>query len=416
MSKPRAEMRDALKSLDAATPLRIPSRIAFKAPEHLDAPVSLSSARSRNGEETGSEVDRVQNSPGPNLTGSKFEPIKMKTEKVESKSERLHADISKFDPVNFEQLGAGFTPIPHSVLRAAGFFEEPIDFMVYLHLFTFSWGFQRETVDMGLTQLERFTGAARNTIRRSLERLINRKWITEIQQEEPGRISRKWKIRNPCPKRDLSPGSKPDPVKNGSGQVLTPRGLGVDPVRGSNSDPYIESSKQRFKETLSIDSPELRAYFDAVKTPRKRESELRAFRELRERYSEGETLSALKHVQTHGVGGRKETCHSPMAFLAKAIESVMTSLRQTASEAESVQAIVAASLRAQEELRGQRDREEAAIAEKIAEFESAFPDLVERSRQRELFAHDSCLSGNRARLVIAAQRWSQVATSMDSKS
>jgi hypothetical protein len=54
-----------------------------------------------------------------------------------------------------------------------------------------------------------------------------------------------------------------------------------------------------------------------------------------------------------------------MAFLAKAIESVMTSLRQTASEAESVQAIVAASLRAQEEIRSQRDREEAALVEKL---------------------------------------------------
>jgi hypothetical protein len=370
MSKFRAEMKEALKNLDAATPLRIPTKLAFEPPSVADAPQGTTSVSSCAKEETGSNLDRVQNSPGQKLTGSNFDPLDSGGEKNCNNSSGLEPSPSETDPVKFEQGRPGFTQVPHAVLRLAGLFEEPIDFMVYLHLFTFSWGYQRETVDMGLTQLERFTGAARNTVRRSLDRLSEKRWIIEVQKQEPGQVSRKWKVRNPAPKDPENTGSKTDRVKHGPGQTLTPRGSNPDPVTGSKMDPYIESSKQSFKETLSPETEELRKYFDSIKAPRKRESELKAFRELRAAHPEADISVAFAHVQSRGVGEKGEPCHSPMAYLAKAIESVIRVVREGCESRrrqreQLLQAENAERLREQElayEERQHQEREEALIA------------------------------------------------------
>ncbi|MEN9723894.1 MAG: hypothetical protein RJB38_1880, partial [Pseudomonadota bacterium] len=276
--------------------------------------------------------------------------------------------------------GAGFTQVPHALLRSLGMFEDPIDFMIYLHLFTYSWGYQRETVDMGLTQLERFTGAARNTIRKSLERLSARKWITEVQKQEPGRISRKWRIRNPSPMPDGPTGSKIDPVRNEPGQPLTPRGSKSHPVTGSKIDPYIESSKQTFKKTLSLQSEKLREYFASIKEPRKRESEAMACRELLGAYPEGDIATALEHVQTRGIGERRGPCHSPMAYLAKAMGDVLDQQRK---ELESKGREASRKLREEQSQREQEQQsalEQRRHEERELAFCAAHPDPNEQER------------------------------------
>jgi len=284
-------------------------------------------------------------------------------------------------------------------------FEDPIDFMVYLHLFTYSWGFKRETVDMGLTQLERFTGASRNTIRKSLERLTARKWITEVQKQEPGRISRKWKVRNPSPKPEGPTGSKSDPVKNEPGQRLTPRGSNSDPVTGSKIDPYKKSSKQSFKETLSLETEELREYFAAIRVPRKRESERAACRELLGAYSEHDVATALRHLQTHGIGEGGTKSHSPMAYLAKAMDSVLATARNEARVSEQRKATVEAAMLAREAEQEQREREDREAAAQLRSFCDAYPDGSEREAAIEELTPGMALLGKQARLALAAQRW-----------
>lgn len=75
---------------------------------------------------------------------------------------------------------------------ASALFHEPGDFMSYLHVLTYSQGFGRDTVSMSQGQLERFNGAVRNTVRKSIERLIAQGWIEYIEEFEASRTSRKF--------------------------------------------------------------------------------------------------------------------------------------------------------------------------------------------------------------------------------
>ena len=79
---------------------------------------------------------------------------------------------------------------------------------------------------MSQAQLERYTGAVRNTARKSIERLTQQGWIECVERYEASRMSRKWKVRaigEPHPTEPSpSTGSNSDPVKNSPGQNLTP--------------------------------------------------------------------------------------------------------------------------------------------------------------------------------------------------
>jgi hypothetical protein len=401
MSNSRAEMKGALKNLNAATPLRIPSSLAFTAPVPANARGGMTELSSPITEERGSKTDPVKSSPGENLTRSISHPLSNAAAETTRDFVDLEAQPSDFDPVSFEQAGTGFTAVPHGLLRAFGLFDEPIDFMIYMHLFTYSWGYNRKTANMGLTQLERYTGASRNTVRQSLRRLIDRKWIKEAQPEEKARITRKWLVRNPVPRSSARAGSKTDPVKNSPGENLTTRGSNSDPVTGSKIDPYIEISKQSFKETLSLRTGELRAYFESIKEPRKRESEWSHCQGLLEIHSESDVVAMLRRVQARGIGDKGEVCHSPMAYLAVAIGSELAKDRAESK----VRSRIEAELRAQEEKALARAQEEREAAERVAAFERAHPDESLRRRVINQLTIGVPFNLESARVAVAAARW-----------
>jgi hypothetical protein len=140
-----------------------------------------------------------------------------------------------------------------------------------LHMFTYSRGYHKDSTGTAVSQLERFTEAGRNTIRRSLKRLIERGWIVEYSGAEPGGMYRGWVVRHP------------DPT--------------AKPHRGSKLAPSKESIKQTLNKTLSLETDELREYFASIKSRKNRESELRKFQGLLEAYSESEIALAFKQVR-----------------------------------------------------------------------------------------------------------------------
>lgn len=74
-------------------------------------------------------------------------------------------------------------------------------------------------------------------------------------------------------------------------------------------------------------------YFADLKPARKRESEWQAFQELRKDYSEADIAGCVDWVNQHGASAG-QPCHSPMAYLAIAMNDVLTQAREkTAIEA-----------------------------------------------------------------------------------
>ncbi|MBU6376107.1 MAG: hypothetical protein KGQ59_08940 [Bdellovibrionales bacterium] len=100
-----------------------------------------------------------------------------------------------------------------------------------------------------------------------------------------------------------------------------------------------------------------------------------------------------------------EACHSPMAYLAKAIDSVLAKVDDQAKISAELEAALDAKIRKQKEDREAKEREDREIAEKIAEFERAHPDEHKRLEEIERLTHGSLLKSPNAKVVIAAQRW-----------
>jgi hypothetical protein len=181
-------------------------------------------------------------------------------------------------------------------------------------------------------------------------------------------------------------------------------------------DPFIESSnKEPTKNSLSrvgaceadesrnwlnreigTESEALSEYFgQASMTPRKRQSELQAYQELRIAFSEGQISACLGHLQANGLPSSGEPCHSPMAFLSKAMGQVLAlveveTLKRNESEVRAQrqrEAGVAMARAEQEEEHRQRQREEAFVrafpteeqqAEVIARYAGQFGAFVKQ--------------------------------------
>ena len=90
-----------------------------------------------------------------------------------------------------------FCAVPGVLLQGARLFESTFDFVVYLRMFAKSYGFGRNTCDMGLNELIEYSGLARNSVKKSIERLVEQKWIKVIQDYECGRVTRKWRVYSP---------------------------------------------------------------------------------------------------------------------------------------------------------------------------------------------------------------------------
>jgi hypothetical protein len=234
---------------------------------------------------------------------------------------------------------------------------------------------------MSQGQLEDFTGASRNTVRRSLERLIKQGWIKMVEDYECARMSRRWKVVSPEQKLKRKTGSNSHPVRNEPCSDLPQAGSKTDPVTGFKIDPYKESiPKEKSKNSLSLENEVLEKYFSELKPQAKRESEWKSFQTLREDYSENDISECLEFVLKRGVGEQGSRCHSPMAFLAKAIGGIFTEIeaqrKRLAERAERERAQLDA-----DRIRIEKEAREAADAEiRELAFNKAFPG---EDRQRE---------------------------------
>lgn len=295
--------------------------------EQMTGPPDDPVTRSPSQEITDSPDQQVYKREGQETPGKKKNP-------VNKSPRRYKKDIlqsGKLKPADH------FSAVPNLILRSGGLFETPADFMIYLHLFTYSYGFGRNTCDMGITQLMRFSGTVRNSVRKSLERLQQGKWIKQIQEFEAGGISRKWRIYTPYEKgvseekifleAGEKSGSSKDPVKDCMGNSKNPSGTNFDPPTGSPNAPYKENLKNNSKKSLSPDAEILKKFFDELKPETRRRGERARFAELKTEFSEGEIALAVEHLQEFGDLKNGDIVHSPMAYLARTMPDVLKKLQ-----------------------------------------------------------------------------------------
>ena len=211
---------EKLKSLGAGRLLdeRKPAIIAKSpsvAPEGQLTPLSSILGQSL------STANSVQNEQGLSQTVSRVNTVHAEQDAPPTLSTATvsNADSMQTEPCEKRTVSTadtvpeGFTKVPHSLLRGEAKFSEPLDFMVYMHLYTYSLGFGRRDAHMSQAQLERFTGAAKNTIKRCLDRLASQGWIKCIEEYECARMSRKWRVLTP---EDRSGHPRPGRKRTGS--------------------------------------------------------------------------------------------------------------------------------------------------------------------------------------------------------
>ena len=360
------------KHTPRGTPIGVPSNQA--ANMSLGHPTPSSAVIGQRGSTPDSVIPRqcqeITVSPDDSVTGRQCQSVTLSQEQDQKprKVFRQFLKNGELKPVS------NYDAIPGVLLREVGLFENPFDFMIYLHLFSKSYGYGRNTCDMGLKHLETFTGLSRNSVKKSLERLVKKRWIKMISDYEYARATRKWRVFTPY---ELGLSKKPVFEETGSSHDtvtvrhchdMTQTESSVDPLTGSRRDTYKEVQERNFKESSLSELPEkLRKYFSELKPQSKRESEWQAFLEIQKDFKPTDIADCLAYLQESGILGGA-TCHSPLAYLAKAMSEILATVESTR---ERKRRIVETASRAEEAIRVQ-ERESAREAQEWEEKERAF--------------------------------------------
>lgn len=277
---------------------------------------------------TQSNSDPVKVSQGQNLAESK--PARVNSRP----SQNLTSCLDSVDPVQ-----SHYTKVPHYLLRRAHF-KDPLCFMIYMHMYSLSYGFSKNHCDVSLMQMVKFTGAVKNTVKRALENLLRDGHIRIAEEHSPHKHSRRYEVifiegDHPTkkPQDQIPTESNIDPVpvaentkRTGANfhrveiepsQNLIASGSKLDPATGSKSDPL----KEIYKNIKEL-SPELKIYFESLPAG-KRRAEEKALEGLAQNYSLEKIQCASLHLKKHGEPRTGNPVHSPMAFLSFAINEVL---------------------------------------------------------------------------------------------
>lgn len=169
----------------------------------------------------------------------------------------------------------------------------------------------------------------------------------------------------------------------------------------------LETKKEKLSLSTQIQTEYFTKYFDEVKPRRKRETELQAFRELKSDFSEADISLALEHVLKHGMPGSGEACHSPMAYLAKAIGQVLGIAKSGQEKQRQKQDREATEIRAKEAQKAEEEREMQNSLLREQEFQKSFPGELEQAEVIANFGRKFPMLAQRGPLLrnLAISAW-----------
>ncbi len=268
----RKELKRVIADFPFTKPLPIKRSSVELKPPVEDAPDPQTALIKSIIEESLSTTDTVQNAQCSKRTVSTVDSVQDGPSSESTTVSKMDTVPSEVESRPVAKLQGNFTQVPNSLLRTAGMFEDPFDFMIYMLLYSYSYGFGRDTANMSQSQIEEFAGVSKNRVKRSLDRLIKQGWIKLASEYERSRISRKWRVlvpegRNPGPKKSKITVSTVNSVQNGQCPQQTPTVSAMDPVTVSKMDTFRRKGpKYNFqKNSLSGVSGNFAEYFDGLK-------------------------------------------------------------------------------------------------------------------------------------------------------
>ncbi len=286
------------------------------------------------------------------------------------------------------KLQHGYTRIPNVLLMqmvSGGLLRSEMQVALLIARLTISY--QRRFSPISKAVIERQTGLRGPAVLHALSELVAKGVIEKI----PGDQNRPNQFGLASAQEVLSQVSTATrvPVQTGVAAVASaPVSTANSPlVSGGTHFKYSETNKNN--NSLSSLPPVLRDYFSELKPERKRESEWKAFQELNAEYSADDIADCFAIVESRGISVNRDgiestvRCHSPMAFLSKAIGGVLEEVQAKRSKAR--ERAEREQREAQEKrLRMEKEAREAAEwAEKERAFRRAFPG---DDRQHEVIA------------------------------
>jgi hypothetical protein len=307
-------------------------------------------------------------------------------------------------------LERGYTRLPNSVLMqlASGdFTRNEIKLALLVARFTIS--FQRKLAPLSKMVLERRSGLRGAAVLEGLSGLLAKGMIEKQQgdqhrpnmlglvlppdwdtltkpkrETDPTPVGNQTPAANPTQVGIQTPVAIPTPVTNPTpAQVekLTPAGVG--------NPTYFKDIKIYKNNSLSALPEPLQKYFGELKPAKKREGEWQAFESLQGDYPVEDISGCLVLLQERGIkrrgpnGEESQPCHSPMAYLSKAMGEIFGEVelgRQKARERIERERLDAEAAR---EYEATSAREAAEWALKERAFVEALPEV---DRQHETIA------------------------------
>ena len=329
------------------------------------------------------------------------------------------------------KLHHGYTRVPNSFLMrmAAGDLVRS-EMQILLLIARFTISFQRRHAPLSKAVLERQSGLRGPAVLQAVSDLLAKGLIEKIpgDQHRPNQLglafTDEWdffpKPRGAASEATSAPPATPVPTKT---QVAVETTVaGKTPVATETSAPVAPptpagvAGATHFKERETIENKnslsqlpkKLRDYFAELKPAKKRDSEWNAFRELQAEYSEKDIADCLALVQDRGIGSGEhaQPCHSPMAFLAKAIAEVMPEVEIRRQKVRERAERERREAEAQRKRADEEAREAAEWAAKERAFDRAFPG-EERKREAlaELLQNLPFRPHTQAGKIMAIGRW-----------
>ncbi len=276
------------------------------------------------------------------------------------------------------RLSTGYTRIPNALLMtmvAGNLSRNEIKLLLLIARMTIS--FNRPMASLSKGVLGRMTGIQGRAVLEALQSIETKGHIKKVtgDHNSPNRLGL-------VEYDSIEQVSKQQPARKGTqGEIRTPDVLSTQ--RWGENSPYKKDNLETKKENLSFSSQfqseYLKNYFSEMKPKRKRETEFQAFKDLRSDFQEAEISMALEYLLKHGMPGSGEPCHSPMAYLAKAIGQILDAAKGSQEKQQKRLEREAAALqeKATREAEEEREKQDTEIREQA--FTRTYPSEEEQA-------------------------------------
>lgn len=320
------------------------------------------------------------------------------------------------------KLQHGYTRIPNVLLmRMVGGDLLRSEMQVALLIARLTISYQRRLSPISKAVIERQTGLRGPAVLHALSVLVAKGVIEKIpgDQNRPNQFgitsaeeifaATSGKVSTPAPQNTPVSMATRDLAQTGVAP-RTPAPVSAEtsaPVPGGSYFKDIKDmEKYKNKDSFSQLPEVLREYLDELKPARKRESEMQAFRELSGDYKPEDIADCLMLILDRGVGGGGQVCHSPMAFLAKAMGEVLADVESARIKARENDERRAKAKLAEQRFAETEAREAEETAQREQAFSTAFPTEQEQLEAiAELLRDLPIRPGSNVGRMMGISRW-----------